>query len=102
MVTLDNEAATAAWRRADEERMFWQDHYRELLQQYPDQFVAVKDGKPIATGADLSEMLSELERLGLEPSEVWLRYLNAHPASTFFWFMVSLMRTQRSRHHGFT
>ena len=84
MVTMSNDAADAVWRRADEERAFWQNHYREFLQKYPDQFAAVKDGKVIATGADLSEILSELERQGLEPSEVWLRYLNAHPASTFF------------------
>jgi Family of unknown function (DUF5678) len=84
MVTISREAADAAWRRADEERAFWQAHQREFLERYPDQFVAVKDGAVVAIGADLDELLAGLERRELEPVDVWLHFFNAHPTSTFF------------------
>lgn len=77
-------AAVAAWHRADEERAFWRARQQEFLGRYPDQFVAVRDGDVVAVGADLSELLSGLEHQGLEPGDVWVRFFNAHPSSTFF------------------
>ncbi len=84
VVTMSREAATAAWRRADDERAFWQAHHQEFLERYPDQFVAVKDQAVVAIGADLDELLSGLERQGLESGDVWVQFFNAHPNSTFF------------------
>jgi hypothetical protein len=84
MATMTNEAARAAWQRADDERAFWLQHQQQYLEQYPDQFVAVKDGTVVATGANLDQLLARLEGRGLEPTQVWLRYFDAHPTSTFF------------------
>lgn len=47
------EEAREAWEEADHEQNFWRDHYSELLQQYPDQFVAVREGAVIAANPEL-------------------------------------------------
>ena len=84
VVTMSREAATAAWHRSDEEREFWLAHRQEYLKKYPDQFVAVKDSVVVATGTNLGELLAELKKRGLKPTDVWVRHFNPHPSSTFF------------------
>jgi hypothetical protein len=64
---------------ADLEQDFWRDHYGELLQQYPDHFVAVQGGAVVATNPDLQQLLASLKHQGIEPTAVWVRFLASDP-----------------------
>ncbi len=80
MTEANHEGAIhAAFREAEREDAFWKKHHKRLLRQYPDQWVAVRDGEVIATSSDLLGIVNELEQLGLKPTQAWLQYLNAHP-----------------------
>ena len=73
------EGAHEAWGAAEAEQSFWREHYGELLEQYPDQFVAVREGAVIAANPDLHQLLQSLKRQGIEPTSVWLRFLATDP-----------------------
>jgi hypothetical protein len=62
------------WQDADREDVFWQTHYDEFLAKYPDQFVAVRDGRVVATAYDLRDVLASLRAQGLEPTETWIQH----------------------------
>ena len=73
------EEAREALEAADHEQDFWRDHYGELLQQYPDQFVAVREGAVVATNPDLQHLLESLKHQDLESTAVWVRFLATDP-----------------------
>jgi hypothetical protein len=73
------EDAREAWDAAEQEQAFWRDHYTELLQQYPDHFVAVRGGAVVATNPDLQLLLKSLKHQGIEPTAVWVRFLATDP-----------------------
>jgi hypothetical protein len=73
------EEAREAWEAAEHEQDFWRDHYGELLQQYPDQFVAVREGTVVAANPDLQQLLESLKHQGVEPTAVWVRFLATDP-----------------------
>jgi hypothetical protein len=73
------EEAQEAWEAAEREQDFWRHHYAELLQQYPDQFVAVRDGAVVAANPDLRLLLESLKHQGIEPTAVWVRFLATDP-----------------------
>ena len=66
-----------AWEAAEAEDTFWREHYSRLLVQYPDQFVAVRDGHVVATSTDLQQLLRSLDERRLEPQQVWARFVTA-------------------------
>lgn len=58
--------------RQDEARAveaWWEAHYDELLQSFPEQFVAVRDGHVVASNPDLALLAYELRDLGLSPRD---------------------------------
>jgi hypothetical protein len=73
------EESQEAWDEAEHEQDFWRDHYAALLQQYPDHFVAVRDGAVVATNPDLQQLLKSLKHQGIEPTAVWVRFLATDP-----------------------
>ena len=73
------EDARDAWEAADAELNFWRDHYADLVQQYPDQFVAVRDGTVVARNPDLLQVVQSLKHQGIDPTRVWLRFLTTDP-----------------------
>ena len=68
-----------AWQRAEREQRFWREHYQEYLERYPDQFVAVHDGRVIATSRHLRELVALVRGQGLKPTDVWVRFLAKTP-----------------------
>ncbi len=64
---------------ADEEEAFWREHYGQYLQEYPDQFVAVADGRVIATSPDLRHLVGILQGRGVDVRRAWVRYIAATP-----------------------
>jgi hypothetical protein len=73
------EEARKAWEAAELEQGFWREHYGELVQQYPDQFVAVRDGHVVAANPDLQQLFRSLKHQGIRPTQVWLRFLATDP-----------------------
>ncbi len=57
------EEAKATWR-------WWEEHYEELLAQYPEQFVAInKDREVVAAAAHLTDLRTAVIGMGLDFSE---------------------------------
>lgn len=79
MATPSLNGARKAWKEAERERAFWEANYGHLLEHYPDQFVAVHDGKVVATGTDLLALTDELKTKGIEPQAAWVRFMTADP-----------------------
>ena len=73
------ESAHAAWAAAEAEDAFWREHYEEYLRRYPDQFVAVADGRVVAVSPDLRHLIGFLEGKGLDVRRVWVRFVAATP-----------------------
>ena len=71
--------AQALWDAAAAEQAFWTAHYDELLRAHPERFVAVVDGRVVATATDLQELLAILARDQIEPTRAWVRFLTADP-----------------------
>jgi hypothetical protein len=74
MVTPTLTMDRTAWEEAERERSFWQQHHKEFLEKYRNQFVAVRDGKVVATSYDIRDFLQELRRMGLDPKKTWFHY----------------------------
>ncbi len=61
---------------------FWEQHYQELLKDYPEQFVAVRDGKVIASDSDLAMLVSDLRDRGIDArTAVAIQFISAASAS---------------------
>jgi hypothetical protein len=77
---FDTAALDAGWEAAKAEQQYWEAHYAEYLQRFPDRFVAVKAGQVIATNPDLYDLVRDLGSKGLAPTETWMRFITADPA----------------------
>ena len=71
---------------AAEKRYAYLDSRREeLLEKYPDQFVAVTDNDVVATAKTMKKLLSELKKKGLESKDVSIKFM-ATEDFDFVWF----------------
>ena len=77
--SLDSPAVRAARKAAEDQLRFWTEHHAELLDRYPDQFVAVVNNEVVATSSDLLQVVQALEAKGLEPRRAWVRFITADP-----------------------
>ncbi len=58
---------------------FYRTHYRELLQTYPDEWVAIHDGEVSAHAGELVELLAEVDALGVPRSDTLFEVLETNP-----------------------
>jgi hypothetical protein len=72
-----DEGMARRFQRARDERDYWDRHHSKLLAQYPDEWVAVHDGRVIAHAQHVWDLLQRLERQGIDPRDSWMTYLNA-------------------------
>jgi hypothetical protein len=79
MTTMNADAVRSAMQRADREQAFWAEHEPAYLTQYPDQFVAVHDDSVVATSNDLQRLTLFMREQGLNPTDVWVRFMMATP-----------------------
>jgi hypothetical protein len=73
------EAARRARSNAEAAERFWEAHYQELLKLYPEQFVAVHDDAVIAVSAALDDLTQKLDLKGVDPSDLWVRFITREP-----------------------
>ena len=76
----DVERVKAAFREAEAQQAFWEEHYGELREKYPDLFVAVVDSAVVASGPDLQTLLYTLRGQGIAPQQAWVRLVESHPS----------------------
>ncbi|MEE9490173.1 MAG: DUF5678 domain-containing protein [Thermoplasmata archaeon] len=65
------DSITAAEKRYD----YLDSRREELLEKYPDQFVAVTENDVVATARTMKKLLSELKKKGLETRDVSIRFM---------------------------
>lgn len=71
-----------SFEEAERIQQFWDEHYRELLGEFPEQFVAVRDGRVVASNRDLALLFYELRALGLDAQrDVAIQFISATSAS---------------------
>ena len=75
-MVMDNDLVRR-FQRARESRAFWDAHYRDLLAQYPDQFIAVNDGEVVARARHIWDLVQDLEARGIDSRDTWITFLNA-------------------------
>jgi hypothetical protein len=73
------EGARRAFDEAEAQDAFWEAHILELMEKYPDQFVAVRDGVVVATSPDLLVLLDALKAKGLGARDACVRYMETNP-----------------------
>lgn len=73
---LPNQASLdAAWRRAEERRVYWDAHREQHTQDYPDQFVAVLGGNVIGHDPDLMSLVQQLRAQGHAIHNIWIEFM---------------------------
>ena len=76
------EGITAAEKRYD----YLDSRREELLEKYPDQFVAVTENDVVAVARTMKKLLSELKKMGLESRDVSIEFM---AAKDFYWVLFS-------------
>ncbi len=67
---------------AEEIRAFWEKHHDELVRDYPEMFVAVKDDEVVASNADLALLVYALRDLGFDARhDVAIEFITAKARS---------------------
>ena len=69
------EQAKEALRDAEKEDAYWAEHFEDLLANYRDQLVAVKDGVVVAAAHDLFELVRALEEKQIDIGDTWVEYI---------------------------
>jgi len=76
--------AAAMFRRREKSFSYIQDHFDELMEQYPEHWIAVCDSAVVAAALTLPELEQEVESTGSDQSEVVVRHLTKVPQVNFF------------------
>ena len=70
-------ALQSAFDAAERRDRFWSDNYGDLLDRYPEQFVAVKDCEVVAAESSFEELLKAIRARGLSPqADVWMQWIS--------------------------
>lgn len=60
---------------AEEQQEFWNSLYDELLSNYCDQFVAVRNGEIVGAEPDLAQLIRTLSARGIDIRDTWVRFV---------------------------
>ena len=75
----DDPAARARrWEEGRRSREFMAAHYRELFQQYPDQWVGVYLEEVVAVASTHQELLAQVDALGIPRGVMHNRFMNTN------------------------
>jgi hypothetical protein len=77
MATTERVRAALAEAQAEEE--FWHELYEDLTRLYPDEFVAVVNGRVVAHSPDRQTLMAAAPLRGRDPHRVWVRFVTRHP-----------------------
>jgi hypothetical protein len=69
----------AGFARFKRDTDYFEAHFPELLDKYPNKWVAVHGAKVVGTGKDLSRLLGRLKKKGIPTNETVIHFLNPNP-----------------------
>lgn len=75
----DRASVEAARKRAEENRAVWSAHRAAFTKQYPDEFVAVRNGEIVGHDKDLMALALRLEKAGIRSSDVSIERMATEP-----------------------
>lgn len=78
-VITDEERLKRDWDEADRNIKFLNTNYETLLQQYPDQWIAIYHEKVIATAIAHKDLLMKLDELDIRNKGEITKFLNTSP-----------------------
>lgn len=70
---------TAAMERYQLDVKFYNEHYHELLNRYPEQWIVIHDGQILGSGADLEVLFKRLKAEGHPLSHVFVKFMSNEP-----------------------
>ena len=76
---LDRATLDAARKRAEEDRAFWSTHQAALTEQYPDEFVAARNGEVVDHDKDFMALTLRLQQAGIRSSDVSIERMDTKP-----------------------
>jgi len=80
MPLIEDAALDQELERFEKDMQWIYDHYQDLKRQYPDQFVAVLEGKVAAHNSDIDQLVQELkQRYGDRAGEIAIRFIYREP-----------------------
>jgi hypothetical protein len=66
-------------REAERASAFFQDSYDTFRLQFPNQHIALREGKVVAVGDDSWDLVNTIEAAGMLLSDVWTFFVPAEP-----------------------
>jgi hypothetical protein len=75
MQTLPLEQIEAAWRDGEAERRYWDAHQSELLQRFPDEYVAIVNGEIVIHAPSLTVLSARVRDVGYTMERAWVRFM---------------------------
>jgi hypothetical protein len=75
--------AAEMFRRREQSLLYIQDHFEELMQRYPEHWVAIYDSEVMAAALTLAELEAEVVAGQRDASEVVVRHLTKVPPVNF-------------------
>ena len=65
----------AEMERFKRDTQYCEGHYEELLEQYPEQWVAIYDEQVVGAGPDARQLLVELKQRGIPIGQTFFEYM---------------------------
>jgi hypothetical protein len=75
MRTLPLEQIEAAWRDGEAERQYWDAHQSELLQRFPDEYVAIVNSESVIHAPSLTVLSARVRDAGYTMETAWVRFM---------------------------
>jgi hypothetical protein len=63
--------------RFKQDTSYYEAHYQELLEEYPEQWVAIYDQQVVGVAKDLKRLVARLQRKGIPPGRAFVEYVTA-------------------------
>jgi hypothetical protein len=67
----------AELQRCKRDTAYYEAHQEELLEQYPEQWVAIYDERVVGADADLYHLLSTIKEQGFSPGQALVEYVTS-------------------------
>jgi hypothetical protein len=67
----------AIFERMERDRKYYEAHYEQFLEQYPEQWVAILDEQMVGADADFDRLLSALRERGVPTEKALIEWITA-------------------------
>jgi hypothetical protein len=75
-MTATSSLSLVDWEKAEAVQRYWNDHYRDLLEEYPEEFVAMQDERVVASHSSLPALIDILHQHGIDVArDVSIRFI---------------------------